>query len=626
MSTADGYNADILGEQKEKLRQIFPEVFSEDKIDWDRLRQTLGESIDTGEKFGLNWKDKSRAFAKIQEKTVSTLHPQPEESVSFDTTENMFIEGNNLEVLKILHKTYYNKIKMIYIDPPYNTTSDLIYNDTFTKDRHEHALEEGTIDEDGLVTREDGLRINNGGHRHSNWLDMMYPRLFLARNLLRDDGVIFISIGNQELDNLKKIANEIFGEDNFLSMLIWRKNKVVMKGDKTFKNVLDPILVYARNKNLVEFSHTASESKLSDFSMISAGYGEKTVTFAPGMLRFKADAASIVSGHYPSLKLLDDIEVSEGRNANAVRITAEFKWSEAKVHEKLSGDAYALVRNIETMTPRIYFEGNRAKPLDYLDDKYNVGTNESAKDELKQLDMEDYFSYPKPTGLVEFMANIVDDPQAIVLDFFAGSATSAHAVSRLNAKDEGERKWIIVQLPELIDESHIAHQAGFKTISALARERIRRAMKQINNEFADNIKERKKPLDLGFRAYAVAGSNLKQWNELLADPSALRQQTLDSINPIEDGTTDDEIICELLLKRGISPIAKVEHVDDYYLVPSQSLIINLTRDMTEASFGRMLAQNPQHIIILDQAFQNNLNLKANLLIQAEKQSVTIDVI
>ena len=626
MSTADGYNADILGEQKEKLRQIFPEVFSEDKINWDQLRLTLGENSDTSEKFGLGWKNKSKAFAKIQEKTVNTLHPQPEESVDFDATENMFIEGDNLEALKILHKTYYNKIKMIYIDPPYNTTSDLIYNDTFTKDRHEHAFEEGTVDEDGLITREDGLRVNNGGHRHSNWLDMMYPRLFLARNLLRDDGVIFISIGNQELDNLKKIANEIFGEDNFLSMLIWRKNKVVMKGDKTFKNVLDPILVYARNKNLVEFSHTASESKLSDFSMISAGYGEKTVTFAPGMLRFKANTASIASGQYPNLNLLDDIQVLDGHNANTVRISAEFKWSESKVHEKLNGDAYALVRNTETMTPRIYFEGNRAKPLDYLDDKYNVGTNESAKDELKRLDMEDYFSYPKPTGLIEFMANIVDDPQAIVLDFFAGSATTAHAVSRLNAKDDGARKWIIVQLPELIDESHVAYQAGFKTISALARERVRRSMKQIGDEFAGAASERKAPLDLGFRAYAIGDSNLKKWDELVADPHAIRQQTLDSINPVKDGATDDEIVCELLLKRGIAPIATIKRIDDYYFVPSQSLIINLAHTMTEASFDRMLAQNPHQIIILDQAFQNDLNLKANLLLKAEKQNIIVEVL
>ena len=173
MSELDGYNADISAEQKQKLKEIFPEVFSEDRIDWDRLKATLGKEVDLGERYGLSWKGKSEVFAKIQEKTVSTLHPQPEESVDWDTTQNMFIEGDNLEALKVLHKAYYGKIKMIYIDPPYNTGNDFVYNDNFKKTRREQALEEGAIDEEGNVTRDDGLRVNTGGHKHSNWLDMM---------------------------------------------------------------------------------------------------------------------------------------------------------------------------------------------------------------------------------------------------------------------------------------------------------------------------------------------------------------------------------------------------------------------------------------------------------------------
>jgi adenine-specific DNA-methyltransferase len=187
----NGYNSDIQNEQVQKLAELFPEVVREGKVDFDALKATLGEDIELGEKYGLSWKGKSGVFAKIQKKTVSTLHPQPEESVDWDTTQNMFIEGDNLEALKVLHKAYYGKIKMIYIDPPYNTGNDFVYNDDFKKTRREQALEEGVIDDEGNVTRDDGLRVNAGGHKHSNWLDMMYSRLFLARNLLRQDGVIF---------------------------------------------------------------------------------------------------------------------------------------------------------------------------------------------------------------------------------------------------------------------------------------------------------------------------------------------------------------------------------------------------------------------------------------------------
>ena len=217
----DGYNDNIHQQQIDKLQQLFPEVVTEGKIDWQKLQATLGEAVDLGERYGLSWKGKSDVFTTIQEKTVQTLHLDRANSVDWDTTGNMFIEGDNLATLKILHKAYYGKVKMIYIDPPYNTGNDFIYNDDFKQTRRSYETEAGITDDEGNVVRDDGLRTNTGGHKHSNWLNMMYPRLFLARNLLRQDGVIFVSIDYNEVHNLRLMMNEIFGEENFVAQIVW---------------------------------------------------------------------------------------------------------------------------------------------------------------------------------------------------------------------------------------------------------------------------------------------------------------------------------------------------------------------------------------------------------------------
>ena len=219
----NGYNDNIHQQQIDKLQQLFPEVVTEGKIDWQKLQVTLGEAVDLGERYGLGWKGKNDVFAAIQEKTVQTLHPDRANSVDWDTTGNMFIEGDNLAALKILHKAYYGKVKMIYIDPPYNTGNDFIYNDDFKQTRRSYETEAGITDDEGNVVRDDGLRTNTGGHKHSNWLNMMYPRLFLARNLLRQDGVIFVSIDDNEVHNLRLMMNEIFGEENFVAQIIWER-------------------------------------------------------------------------------------------------------------------------------------------------------------------------------------------------------------------------------------------------------------------------------------------------------------------------------------------------------------------------------------------------------------------
>ena len=242
----DGYNDNINQQQIDKLQQLFPEAVTEGKIDWQKLQATLGEAVDLGERYGLSWKGKSDVFAAIQEKTVQTLHPDQANSVDWDTTSNMFIEGDNLAALKILHKAYYGKVKMIYIDPPYNTGNDFIYNDDFKQTRRSYEAEAGITDDEGNVVRDDGLRTNTGGHKHSNWLNMMYPRLFLARNLLRQDGVIFVSIDDNEVHNLRLMMNEIFGEENFVAQF----PRITKRGGKSSDVIArnhDYILMFVRN-------------------------------------------------------------------------------------------------------------------------------------------------------------------------------------------------------------------------------------------------------------------------------------------------------------------------------------------------------------------------------------------
>lgn len=248
----NGYNDNIHQQQIDKLAQLFPEVVAEGKIDWQKLQATLGEAVDLGERYGLSWKGKSDVFTTIQEKTVQTLHLDRANSVDWDTTGNMFIEGDNLATLKILHKAYYGKVKMIYIDPPYNTGNDFIYNDDFKQTRRSYKAEAGITDDEGNVVRDDGLRTNTGGHKHSNWLNMMYPRLFLARNLLRQDGVIFVSIDDNEVHNLRLMMNEIFGEENFVAQIVWERAYAPVNLKHHFSESHDYIVCFARNIDLLD--------------------------------------------------------------------------------------------------------------------------------------------------------------------------------------------------------------------------------------------------------------------------------------------------------------------------------------------------------------------------------------
>lgn len=590
-----------------KIGQLFPEVLTETKdengtlkkaIDFDKLRQILSDSaIDNRETYDFTWVGKKQAILEAATPIRKTLRPCKEESVNWDTTQNLYIEGDNLDVLKLLQESYLGKVKMIYIDPPYNTGNDFIYRDDFAMSQEEYEESGERIDESGnrLVKNTD-----SNGRFHSDWCSMMYPRLKLARNLLTDDGVIFISIDDNEVENLRKICDEVFGEENFISMPIRRKNKLVMKGDKTFKNVIEPLIVYAKIKKNLFFQYTGPES-LSDFSVISAGYGIKTIEFQPNELNFRSKSGYVKKGRYDSLLLHNDITIENNRNKNCVRIDAEFKWSDEKIHEKLSTNAHILIKDIKSMTPRIYFQTNTSKPLDYVDEKYGKVTNEAGIQNLKELDLDKYFDYPKPIDYIHFLINISNNKNAIVLDFFSGSATTAHAVMKLNAEDGGNRKFIMIQLPEECDKTSEAYKAGYKNICGIGKERIRRAAKQIKEEHPESN------FDGGFRVFKLAGSNMK---DIYFSPNEYRQDFLDKMTSnIKEDRNDMDLLYGCMLEWGL-PLSyphTSEKVGSYtvHTVNNGDLMACFDENITEDIIRHIAAKKPLRVVFRDAGFTDS---------------------
>ena len=604
----DGYNDNIHQQQIDKLQQLFPEVVTEGKIDWQKLQATLGEAVDLGERYGLSWKGKGDVFATIQEKTVQTLHPDRANSVDWDTTGNMFIEGDNLAVLKILHKAYYGKIKMIYIDPPYNTGNDFIYNDDFKQTRRSYEVEAGITNDEGNVVRDDGLRTNTGGHKHSNWLNMMYPRLFLARNLLRQDGVILVSIDDNEVHNLRLMMNEIFGEENFVAQIVWQRKRGKDNSAKFLSRNHEYLLVFARSIDNLNFHRLA----LDDTTLKAYKNPDNDPRGAYRLLGVWARGTQGGSKY--------------SFTAKTGQVFSERLWLMNKSSMEKMDEENRLVYSpaSDKIYRKLFVNENTGNiPETIWNDTSNAA---NAADEIKKIFDFQIFDTVKPIPYIERMLQLSTEKSDIVLDFFSGSGTTAHAVMQLNAEDGGNRQWICVQLPEQTDGKSEAYKAGYRTIADIARERIRRAGAKIRADQADKLASRDVPLDLGFRAYRVDDSNFKQWNELVSDPEEIRQQALANLDPLEEGATDDDLLTELLLKRGVSPMTEVEDRGAYLFVPSASLVIRLAPDLTEAEFSEILTSGAQTILLLSRSLGTNETLRINLTLQAEQRGVRMEVV
>lgn len=606
----------------EELKRLIPEAFTEGKVHWQKLKDLLKPHLaDTDrERYSLGWVGKHAAYQSLQQAPTHTLAPCKKESLHPDTSEHIFIEGENLETLKIIEKSYRGRIKMIYIDPPYNTGKEFIYHDRFQQKLDDYHQNNGTIDEDGKKNYEEPMEKNTkeNGHHHSNWLSMMYPRLFIARTLLREDGVIFVSIDDNEVHNLRLMMDELFGEENFVANVIWEKNFAPKNDNKYISNSHDYILVYAKEKSLfnrnllprIEKYNSRYENSDNDFrglwtsgTMLATSFNES------GVFPIKRPNGTTI---YPP----------KGRC---------WRYSQSKVAELLNDNRIWFGKNGSNV-PRIkrfLVEMPKGIVPQSLWKYSEVGSSQNATQTLKKL-FEDtqLFSFPKPVGLLKRMLQLATSPKEddLVLDFFAGSGTTAQAVMELNAEDGGQRKYICVQLPESCDEKSEAYQAGYKHIAAIARERIRRASAKIAKEHPGYKG------DLGFKAFKQVPSHLLHWDSDIKDEQFLieqiRQYQQTSLKP---ATAKSDLLYELLLDRGFpltSSITYHKQASIYQVIHpyQQDHTLFLLEKVDDTTLDKLLVWQPKpsKIFILDDIFTGRDSLKTNISLQLRDADITFE--
>ena len=606
---------DLAAEKQAELLRLFPEIRTEGgKINFEGLKLALGESVEVGrERYGLTWPGKADCFKTIQAPSLGTLRPVPDESVNFDTTENLIIEGDNLEVLKLLQKSYLGKIKMIYIDPPYNTGGDFIYPDNFGENLQTYLQYTGQVDSAG---RKFGDNLETDGRFHSRWLNMMYPRLYLARNLLKEDGVIFITADNQEEENLKKIGHEIFGEENFVTTVVWQKKVSPANDAKWFSSDHDYVLVFARNKALwrpnglerneaqTAYYKNPDNDPRGDWNSATYTCG-KTKDQRPNL-------------YYPIVNPNTGEEVWP-------KATAVWKYgkelsdkhiSEKKLYWGSDGNAQfprikLFLSEMDNVVPRSIWG--------YAD----VGHTQEATNELRSLMGDTGFETPKPSRLIRRMLQITgdDDSECIILDFFAGSGTTAQAVLEQNQKDGGERRFILVQLPEPTGRE------DYRTIADITKERVRRVISKLDHEevgtldLHDTARQ-----DRGFKVFKLDESNFMGWEAgASADTEALSKQLDLSIEHVRQGRSDDDLFYELLLKSGFPLTTPVEKLNlagkTVYSIGGGVFLICLERDLTLEAIRAMADMKPSRVVCLDDGFRGNDQLKSNAVLTFKSKGV-----
>ena len=551
-------SVDMTAANIDKIGAMFPNCITETvdengkpkkAINFELLKQMLsGDVLDGDEAYEFTWVGKKAAIVEANKPIRKTLRPCKEESVNWDTTENLYIEGDNLEVLKLLQESYLGKVKMIYIDPPYNTGSDsFVYADNFAMEVDEYETEAGLYDEEGNRL----FKENNASNPrfHSDWLSMMYSRLMLARNLLADDGVIFISIDENEVDNLQKICNEIFGEKNYAATFIWTKTSTPPALSYKCRKTVEYVLAYEKKWSPIKYFGAPLDG--GDVPFLNTGNPKKTLLFPAGSIHFTfMDEGIVPAGVKDKVELLDELHVKNGLNENDVRFIGEFKWEQATLNEEVRNGTYFVIKTAKYSIrfQRQNLEDSFKTPTNFLNIELNkeagVGTNESAVKELSELGLDRCFDYTKPYSLIETVANMVckNDSEAIVLDFFSGSGTTAQAVMNMNAHDNGNRRFILVQLPETTDEKSVARKMGFDTICEIGKERIRRAAKKISTE-APNA------FDDGFRVFKLDESNMK---DVFYAPTEYDQNLLSMLESnIKEDRTDLDLLFSCLLEWGL---------------------------------------------------------------------------
>lgn len=605
----DGLSMDIEQTNIDKLKAAFPECFAEGKLDIDKLLSLCGEYIDNDfEKYKFEWKGKAECLKLAQKRSTGTLRSCPEESVNFDDTKNLYIEGDNLEVLKLLQTSYYRKVKMIYIDPPYNTGNDFVYADDFADPmaRYKEVTHQTTKSNPETM-----------GRYHTNWLNMMYPRLRLAANLLRDDGVIFISIDDNEACNLRKICDETFGEENFVAQIPWRKRTA--KSDVPFGVSQDYewILCYAKTSDFVA-SIDGKERKYfetDDFPNCPWRFHDLTT---------QRTIQERPNSNYTMVnpKTKEEYPVNPLRCWAVTIDTFQQYYDENRII--FPGDYDFL--NISKPVLRYWKEDDIAKAGDNfgriaVSTKLNddIGMSQNGTKEITELFGNKVFSYPKPSALIKFLLSTSTSGNDIILDFFSGSATTAHAVMQLNAEDGGNRRFICVQLPELCDEKSEAYKAGYKNICEIGKERIRRAGAKILTETEEQNKqiqigEEEKPLpDLGFKVFKLDTSNLKTWDSTPVtedDMQILLDRMNGMIHRVKSDRSDMDMIYEIMLKLGVPLTYSAGKIDvnsktAYTVGEDCLLLICLADDVRPEDVEAMAEYAPAKLIIARDSFKDD---------------------
>ena len=595
----DGMSMDLEQTEKEKLKTIFPQCFAEGKLDIDKLLSLCGEYIDNDhEKYKFEWNGKSECLRLAQKRSTGTLRPCPEESVNWDSTQNLYIEGDNLEVLKLLQTSYYRKVKMIYIDPPYNTGNDFVYADDFADplERYKEVTQQTTKSNPETM-----------GRFHTNWLNMMYPRLRLAANLLRDDGVIFISIDDNEVTNLRKVCDEVFGEENFVASVIWEKKYSPANDAKWLSDNHDFILIYAKQKEIWRPKLLPRGEEQN--SRYTNRDNDPRGDWKAADMTVKSYSASYdYPIKTPSGRI---VKPSEGRCWNTSKENFEKLVADNRIWFGENGD------NMPAMKKFLTEVKDGIVPLTIW--KYEeVGHNQEGRQELKKLfDDKGYFDGPKPIRLISKILKIANlDKDDIILDFFSGSATTAHAVMQLNAEDGGNRQFIMVQLPELCDKKSEAYKAGYKNICEIGKERIRRAGAKILAEAEENNRQlqigaEEKPLpDVGFKVFKLDTSNIKLWDGTPVseeDYQIVLDRMNDMIDSIKDDRTDMDVVYEIMLKMGVPltyPVQPIEidGVKAYSVGEDGLLMVCLDAGITTETIERLADYAPAKIVIAESCF------------------------
>lgn len=599
-----------------RIRDLFPGCVTEAKgedgsvklvVDFDQLRQELSESIVEGpqERYHLNWPGKREALLTANAPIAKTLRPCRDESVDFDTTKNLFIEGDNLDALKLLQETYLGKVKVIYIDPPYNTGNDFIYEDDFAQGVDDYLKRSNQQDAEGnrLVAN-----TSSNGRFHSDWASMMYSRIRLAKNLLNDSGLIFLSIDDNEAANLIKICDEVFGGENFVGSISWLKKRKGSFLSKKLVSVTEWLLVYGKSQDVRLFGGKADDSESQPLIKRTNTVG--ILRFPAGKVESKLPDGTYKAGRYgdgsSAVELIDSVSIKDGVIQSSFSLKGPFIWGQDYLDAQIKSGARLVVNTLSFQVRAFKAPDPEShKGLSTYINGVELGaTNEDGYEQLRDLlQAEGLMSYPKPVNYIKYLIQAATnwDKEAIVLDFFAGSSTTAHATMQLNAEDGGGRRFIMVQLPELCAEVTEASRAGYKTIAEVSKERIRRA--------GNAIREGSNDVDVGFRVLKIDTSNMA---DVYYAPDTLDKAKFDLfVDNIKPDRTPEDLLFQVMLDWGVDlalPITKQSiQGKDVFFVDGNVLAacFDASGSIDEAFVKELAKHQPLRVVFRDAGYKNS---------------------